>query len=315
MPAARGVFEEPTIPGQDTTTISPRAVLTGASSGIGAALAVCLAQRGYELVLVARSSERLARLVEQLPASERHVWVSIDLARPAEIETSLFDALGTQADPDVLINCAGVGLYRPFLESSSDDAARLMNVNYFSAAELIRMLLPGMLSRGRGHIINVASISAKIGPWGHSAYAPSKAALVSLTQTLAAEHARSGVRFSYVNPGIVDTEYFINQDVAPLWQGVRKRAISAQSVARRITGLLDRPRLELCVPRHYRLLELLSAIHAGMAHRLVAWQSRPRRSTSAVSAPATGAGESSSSQAESPLATSPHPHTTSLHPV
>jgi short-subunit dehydrogenase len=264
----------------------PIAIVTGATSGIGAAVTARLAQRGYRLLLVGRRRETLEELARSLePASQaassgvessRHLVALIDFAQPLAIESVIKAALPDDAEADVLINCAGIGLYRSFLECTADDAARLMNVNYFAAAGLIRATLPRMLKRGRGHIINIASISSKVGPWGHGSYSPAKAALVSLTQTLAAEHSGSGVHFSYVNPGIVDTAYFTNPDVASLWARVRGRAITADAVAKRIVGLIDRPKLELCVPRHYRVLDWLLAIHPSLAHRVVARQSRPQ---------------------------------------
>ncbi len=261
-------------------------MLTGASSGIGAAMAERLAARGYRLLIVGRRRGALAEVIERIASRETarsavpggHLIAELDLERLDQIKPVVEAAIPASADVALLVNCAGVGIYRPFLDCSSDDAVRLMRVNYFAAAELIRVLLPHLLTRGSGHIINVASISAKIGPWGHSAYAPAKAALVSLTETLAAEHAGSGVHFSYVNPGIVETPYFESPDLARLWRRVRRHAISADAVARRIVGLLDRPRLQLCVPRHYRALDFLAAISPSLAHRMVARQSRPRES-------------------------------------
>lgn len=280
------------IPGLHTPSTRPIAIVTGATSGIGAEVARLLAHRGYRLLLVGRNCDTLESIARSLAGENDgeappHVLATLDLETPDAIEPAIQAALPPCCAADVLINCAGVGLYRSFLDSSAADAVRLMNINYFAALELVRAILPGMLQRGRGHIINIASISSKVGPWGHSAYSPAKAALVSLTQTLAAEHAGSGVHFSYVNPGIVDTAYFTNPDVRGLWECVKGRAIPADFVAARIVRLLDRPRLELCVPRHYRALDFLRAIHPSLAHRVVAWQSRPKAPRAAKEASAT----------------------------
>ena len=148
-----------------------------------------------------------------------------------------------------------------------------MEVNYFASVATLRAVLPGMLERRRGHVINIASMATKMGPWGHAGYAAAKAALVSLTQTLAAEHHGEGVHFSYVNPGIVDTEYF--DELGGLAERVRRWRISPDVAADRIVALLDRPRLELCIPAHYRLIDVLKALHPSLAHRIVRSQSRP----------------------------------------
>ena len=199
----------------------------------------------------------------------------IDLSEPHAVEANLPSLLAEHGPPDVLVNNAGFGLYRPFLQHTSTDHHRLMQVNYFAAISMIRLVLPSMVQRKRGHIINVASMASKVGPWGHTGYAASKAALVSATQTLAAEHAADGLHFSYVNPGIVSTDYFATGTFVPLFERVGRRAVTADVVARQIVGLLDKPRLELCVPGSYRLLDWIRAMSPQQAHRLVAANSRP----------------------------------------
>jgi short-subunit dehydrogenase len=252
------------------------AVITGASSGIGQATACALAARGYRTLLIARRLDRLRPLAERLGMHAASLAVQLDLSEPRHIEGTLGPILAEHGPVALLINNAGFGLYRPFLDHAPAEHHRLMQVNYFSAVTLTRMVLPGMLRRHDGHVINIASISAKVGPWGHSGYAASKAALVTLTQTLAAEYAHEGVRFSYVNPGIVDTEYFRKSSFAPLAKQLSHRAISPELVAKKIVGLLDRPRLELCIPAHYRLLDWIRALSPALAHHLVARHSRPR---------------------------------------
>ncbi|MGI9014855.1 MAG: SDR family NAD(P)-dependent oxidoreductase [Phycisphaerales bacterium] len=259
---------------------APLAIVTGGSGGIGFAIASALADRGYRLLIIGRSTDRLNVSLDRMnhqPSAPPHTAIACDFcdADGLAICIGKLDAMWA-ADPiHVLVNCAGVGLYRPFLETSADDFARLMQTNYFAAVTLIRAALPGMLRARQGHIINIASMSAKMGPWGHAAYSPTKAALASLTQTLAAEHAGSGVHFSVVNPGIVRTAYFENSSFASLWPRVKKYAIEPERVARAVVRLLDRPRVEVCVPRSHRLLDWITAIHPALTHRIVAQQSRP----------------------------------------
>jgi short-subunit dehydrogenase len=250
------------------------AIVTGASSGIGACVARRLAERGHRTLLVARRADRLGQLAAELARHAPSVAVALDLSRADDVEPAISRLIAEHGTPDVVVNNAGYGRYGLFLDHAPDEHRRLMEVNYFAAVSTLRAVLPPMLLRRRGHVINVASMSTKMGPWGHAGYAAAKAALVSLTQTLAAEHERDGLHFSYVNPGIVDTDYF--DGLGELGPRTSRWRIPPQAVADRIVGLLDSPRLELCVPRHYRALDLLKALHPGLAHRIVRSQSGPR---------------------------------------
>lgn len=253
----------------------PLAIITGASSGIGREVAALLARRGYRTLLLARRTERLERLAQELSALAPSHAAGLDLADESAVDQTLPPLLAAHGPADVLINNAGYGLYRAFLDHTPADHHRLMQVNYFAAMAMTRLVLPGMIRQGRGHIINIASMSSKMGPWGHTGYAAAKAALVAATQTLAAEHGHEGVRLSYVNPGIVSTDYFRTNSFFPLMKRVQRYAISSEYVAQKIVGLLDRPRLELCIPRYYRILDWIRAISPGLAHWLVARNSRP----------------------------------------
>ena len=250
------------------------AIVTGASSGLGREIARLLAARGLHLVLVARRTARLEELRAELTDVAPCTILTLDLCEPEALGASLASLKGVPP-VEVLVNNAGYGLYAPFLDVPPEETRRLMEIHYFAAAAAVRTLLPGMLSRGRGHVINVASISTKMGPWGHSGYTAAKSALVALTQSLSAEYRSRGVNFSYVNPGIVQTEYFDHPSYAPLQGQVRRHGIAAAAAARQIVGLLDRPRIELCIPRHYRVLDWIRAISPDLAHWLVTRESRP----------------------------------------
>jgi len=251
------------------------AIVTGASSGIGSAIARGLAARGCHVVLVARRRDALQRVVDSFPQGTRSTIVCADLTNVEDAASQLAPVLDRLGPACVLINGAGQGLYRPFMSTTPQHHQRLMNLHYHAPSELIRLVLPGMLEAQRGTVINIASISTKIGPWGHGPYAASKAAMVSLTQTLAAEYGARGIDFCYVNPGIVQTDFFDDQAMAELWQRVRHHAISPQRVARAVVALLDRPRLETCVPWHYRALNWIEALSPTLAAWLVARNSRP----------------------------------------
>lgn len=257
----------------------PLAVITGASSGIGLATATLFAQRGYRTILIARRTDRIKALAQQLSAHASSTAVTLDLENAEQIEPAMHRIIAEHGPIDVLINNAGGNTLCPTLDLPMDEHQRLMQVHYFAPLTLIRAALPTMLERQRGHVINITSIATKMGPWGHGAYAAAKCALVSLTQSLAAEYGDQGVRFSYVNPGVVKTQFFDSPGYEQISKQVETHGINAETVARKIVGLIDRPRLERCVPRHYRILDWIKAIHPGLAHALVTRSSRPGKQT------------------------------------
>ena len=253
----------------------PVALVTGASSGIGREVARLLAQRGYATVLIARRVDRLNELARELSHHAPSTPLGIDLSEPGALKLGIEIVASRHPRIDVLVNNAGFGDYRALLDQPLEAHRRLYEVNYFAAVALTRALLPGMIERRRGHVINIASMSTKFGPWGHGAYAGAKAALIALTQSLACEYASAGVHFSYVNPGVVRTEFFNGAEYRPLDGQIARHGISAQRVARSIVRLLDRPRLELCVPWYYRAVDWFRLVSPGLTLCLVRRHSVP----------------------------------------
>lgn len=257
------------------------AIITGASSGIGRALAIQLAARGWGTFLLARRAALLEELASSLRPKAPSFVVTADLADPDQTQSAIDEILGYDIRLSLLINNAGFGLYRPLLAHNPAEQRRLMEVNYFAPSRLIASFLPHMLAYGDGHIINILSMSAKMGPWGHSGYAASKAALRALGESLEAEYGPRGVHTSGVFPGLVATPYFEGAEKSSLRRRMSARMISAESCARSICRVIDRPRVSTCIPRHYRLLDFITAAAPGFAHRLVARHSRdpeyPRR--------------------------------------
>ncbi|MFE0043040.1 SDR family NAD(P)-dependent oxidoreductase [Streptomyces albireticuli] len=250
------------------------AVVSGGSSGIGRETAAALARKGYRTVLIARRQEPLRDMARDLSRWAPSTAIALDLSSRRTLEDELPRVLGGLGPVDVLVNCAGHGLYQPFLECTSDDHHRMMLVHYFAATAAIGAVLPSMLDRGTGHVINIGSMAAKMGPWGHSGYAAAKAALTSLTETLAAEHRGSGVHFSIVHPGIVDTPFFDRPPLGELRHKSARHLIAPARVARAVTRLLDRPRLQVCVPRGYRVIDAIGAVSPALLHRLITGRSR-----------------------------------------
>ena len=249
------------------------AIVTGASSGIGAQVARRLVGRGYHLVLIARRKQRLEALAEQIDAP--CTVHAVDLADGDALEQATQRILAEHNHIDVLVNNAGYGRYRPFLNVTRGEAQDLLQVNYVAAAALTRAVLPGMLAQRGGCVINVASVAAKMGPWGHAGYAAAKAAMRAMTQSLACEYGDRGVHFSCVMPGLVKTEFFNESAYSELFLRHKRRALTAEYVAERIVRLLDKPRLEMTIPSAFRVMDWIATLSPSLAHQIVARTSRP----------------------------------------
>ena len=185
------------------------ALVTGASGGIGEELARLFAADGHDLVLLARSRDKLARLADEL-GREHNVSarvVASDLAR-AEAPGEVFEELeGAGVTVDALVNNAGFGSYGLFAETDLKHELGLLQVNVVALTHLTKLFLPGMLRRGRGYVMNVASTAAfQPGPL-MAAYYASKAYVLSLSEALANECAGTGVRVSALCPGPTETGF------------------------------------------------------------------------------------------------------------
>ncbi|MGI5525653.1 SDR family NAD(P)-dependent oxidoreductase [Micromonospora sp. CA-259024] len=185
------------------------AVVTGASSGIGAAFARALAARGADLVVVARRTDRLQALADELSPTGVRVHIrTADLGRPGAA-AELANSLAADGIPvDLLVNNAGLGLpHGRFDEADPERLRELINVNVMAVAELAHALLPVIRQR-RGAIINMASSVSFLPTPYHTAYGAAKAFVLSLSEALWAENRDSGVRVLAVCPGRTITEFF-----------------------------------------------------------------------------------------------------------
>src|SRR3954466_14382698 len=185
----------------------PTALVTGASAGIGLELARILAREGHDLVLVARREATLKELADELKDryGAESVVVSADLALPGAGE-QIEQALGERTI-DVLVNNAGFGGVGPFAERTHVDDMRMVAVNVTALTDLCKRFLPGMVARGRGRILNVASTAAfQPGPF-MAVYYATKAYVLSLSQALAEETRGTGVTVTCLCPGVTTTEF------------------------------------------------------------------------------------------------------------
>ena len=213
-----------------------RALVTGASSGMGEVFARELAGRGADLVLAARSRDKLESLASELRESAQ-VQVHVEAADLSEPGAGLTLAarLGEQGlDIDVLINCAGFGLFSPLHEADPQRIAQQVQLNVAAVTELTYSVLPGMLARDRGVIVNIASTAAFQPVPYMAVYGATKAYVLSFTEALWAETRRTGVRVTALCPGATDTAFF---DTASDSASIGRRISPGQAVAAAFSAL------------------------------------------------------------------------------
>lgn len=204
------------------TSGRPRALVTGASSGIGAAFAKRLARDQYDLVIVARRRDKLESLAKQLQ-DEHHAAVQViaaDLSQPADLRT-VEKRVAEDSALELLVNNAGFGGYMSFVTLDPDRAEEVIRVQVIAVTRLTRAALPGMIERGRGAIVNVSSRLAFSGSVNaprlpkRATYAATKSYINTFTQILANELAGTGAKVQALCPGVVSTEFHQKMGIDP----------------------------------------------------------------------------------------------------
>jgi 3-oxoacyl-[acyl-carrier protein] reductase len=192
------------------------AVVTGAGRGIGRAVALELARRGYDLALLGRTVEDLARTAEDVRAlGRRALALSCDVARSAEVAAAALTICRDVGSPRVVVNNAGIARRARVATMSEADWDAVIDVNLKGTFLVTRAFLPGMLEKGEGRCVAIASISATLGTPELSAYCASKWGVVGFTKALAEELRGTGVQALCVLPGSVDTEMLKESGFAP----------------------------------------------------------------------------------------------------
>ncbi|MEV0719845.1 SDR family NAD(P)-dependent oxidoreductase [Asanoa sp. NPDC050611] len=208
----------------------PTALVTGASSGIGAAFARRLAADGYRLVLVARDAERLAAVAAT--AGDTAEVLTADLSTEAGLAAVAQRLHDDQVD--LLVNNAGATLNRSFLKTTAEDEAWLLHLNIHAVMRLTHAALPGMTSRGKGAVINVSSASSFAPVMPGSTYPASKAWVTHFSESIGRAVGRSGVRVMALCPGYTRTEFHtragIDMSKTPSWMWLRADDVVAHAM-------------------------------------------------------------------------------------
>ncbi|HXD48754.1 MAG TPA: SDR family NAD(P)-dependent oxidoreductase [Gemmatimonadaceae bacterium] len=207
---------------------APVAVVTGASRGIGRATALRLAPQ-FAIVALARNGDELASLAEEIESAGRICRPCVvDITNPAAVSDAL-DGI----DAQVLVNNAGVGINKPFLDLTRSEWMRMVDLNLNALYDVTRAVLPAMIARRSGHIVFVGSITGRTAYAGGACYSATKHAVMGLSESLMLELREYGVKVSVVNPGSVATHFSERRD--PSWM------LAPEDVAEAIVRVVDTP--------------------------------------------------------------------------
>lgn len=184
------------------------ALITGGSRGIGAACVRLFARSGYAVVFLAKkSADRAQALTDELRAEGLDVAFRLcDVSDSAQVASTVHDVLRTYKRIDALVNCAGIAHIGLFTDMTDAEWDALFGVNVRSVFSVTKAVLPGMISRQAGAIVNVSSMWGEVGASCEVAYSATKAAVIGMTKALAKEVGPSGVRVNVVTPGVIDTD-------------------------------------------------------------------------------------------------------------
>ena len=258
--------------GQRRHIAGSRMLITGASQGIGRALAEAATRRGAKLVLVARSEDRLHHLAAELRAGGAAVEAVVaDVTNPADRQRMLQAAVDRFGGLDILINNAGIGATGHFAEASEERLRKIMEVNFFALAETIRLAVPILRNGNRPMIVNISSVVGKRALPARSEYSASKYAVQGLSEALRAELVRYGIDVLVVCPGLTATNFPQNMiENRAKWPMDHKRSMTAAEVAEQTLRAIEKGKREVVLTGAGRLLVWLNRFFPRLVDALVA---------------------------------------------
>lgn len=249
-----------------------RAIVSGASSGIGRAVALELARAGVELVITARREERLRALADEIAAAGGRVETVVgDIVDPATREQAIAAAQSRFGGLDFLVNNAGVGTFGLFEHSDAQRLRRIMEVNFFALVEMTRLALPLLRQGANPLVVNISSILGHRGVPHSSEYCASKFAIQGFSEALRAELAQHGIDVLVVSPGTTETEFFdraLESSGEPNWP--KHAPVSAAHVATAIAAAMRAGKHEIIPYRWGRVLCWLNRLSPRLTDSIIA---------------------------------------------
>jgi dehydrogenase/reductase SDR family member 7B len=248
--------------------------ITGASAGIGEALAVKLSAYKTRLILSSRRREELERVKARLKLKSEDVYIlPLDLGDPASLPEKAKEAEKVFGRIDILINNGGISQRSLIMETSIETDRKIMEINYFSGVILTKSIMPMMLARGSGHIVAVSSITGKFGFPLRSAYSASKHAMYGFYETLEAEYFDRGIRTTLVYPGRIKTNISLGAlgpDGKPynIMDPGQEKGTPAEKCAQDIINGIRKNKRDIFTGGKEVLLVLIKRFLPGLAYRL-----------------------------------------------
>jgi uncharacterized protein len=240
------------------------AVVTGASAGIGEALARRLAARGWRCVLLARRRGRLEELAGELGAE----FEVCDVGDREQVERAAAAVLARHPQVKLLVNNAGIPGRVGFLDADPGRIEAVLRTNYLGSVWCLRAFHPGLAAAVPSQVVNVVSVAGTVAFPPSGPYSASKHAQLAFSRAVAAQLRPEGIHVLTVNPGFAHTEGFPNRDVLR-GRVLRRLVVDADDVAAHVLRSLERGRIETYVPWWYRLAALGQALAPGAAARLL----------------------------------------------
>ncbi|OLN23294.1 oxidoreductase [Domibacillus antri] len=240
-------------------------VITGASSGLGAELAKEAVSAGYRVVLIARRLDRLEQIKKELGESDNVRIFQADVTDRAALK-SIFHDIGRV---DVLINNAGVGYFAWAHEVKPEETAEMINVNVTGLIQCTELVIPQMIERKNGHIINIASMAGKLATPKSAVYAATKHAVLGFTNSIRMELGRSNVYVTAINPGPIATPFFEKADPEGTYlKKASKLMLNPAEVARKTVAVIGRPVREVNIPKWMAAGSVIHTLFPGTVERL-----------------------------------------------
>ena len=248
------------------------AVVTGGSSGIGAATARLLAEKGWQCVLLARGEERLRAVADEIGAE----WEVCDVADREAVDAVARHVTERHPAIGLLVNSAGIPGRSTFIRSEPEVIERVVRTNYLGSVWAARAFLPALEAGSPSHLVNIVSVAGTFAVGRSGPYSASKHAQLAFSRSLTIELAPRRISVHTINPGFVETEGFPQTRLTD--RAVLGRAVAEPDlVARRVVTAIERGTVEAFVPRWYRPFAVVQAVMPGLLARTQAARHRRRK--------------------------------------